>query len=784
MKKKSYNFFKVILAFFFVFEVFPCAYAQEKDPGEFTLEEITVTAEKREVNVQKTAMSVTAISGDEMSSKAINSLDDALRNLAGVNILAQAGGGNVFIRGVGSGLDTNLADPSVSINVDSVYVARHESMASSMFDVERVEVLRGPQGTMYGRNAAGGQINVLTRRPTHTFETNATMTMGNFKLKNFTTMVNVPLAEKWAARVALYKDDRDGYVSDGSDSSDKFSTRVKVSYNAMDALSFLYTVEYTHDMGSPATTTPAPNSKGHLPTFLPWTVPDTNYDGRADDLLNANGTKVTGGNGIPDIVDLGWQQPGGNAWVQDIYHWKPLQNNKFLYSSLEINWDMGWTQLYLLPAINKNQRSLWSDLVSGTSQGNPAGSNEQSYKETQYTMEARLSNGADSPFTWLVGFYYLDSSNKDNNKNAVSLEPLESSQAAGGNRWVSKTYRQPNTMMAYFAQATYPLIEQFRITGGIRKTIDARKMNYRFANYNITSTTDPFYNLATVIDGRHQYDSGIIEDKQNFDNVSWKLGLEYDVNEDSMLYATLSTGYKGGGLNLQGSVPPKPYDPEELLSYSIGSKNRFLGNQLQLNVEAYYYDYKGYQIQDSVPYVNYLGVTVNAQMIKNADKGHNMGLEIETDYMFTANDRVRVSAAYMDTEFGYITLGANALAGTTTPTVLEGAKMTQAPGLSGTLGYEHTWILENGDSIKSSLSTKISQGYWTTEKHFYAGAWQKPYHMSEFYLNYNFVGGKYSVNFWGKNLENTVVCTRMFPLYRQFISAPRTTGITFTANFK
>lgn len=760
-----------------------CAVQAQED--EFMLEEITVTAEKKAENVQDTAMSVSAITGSDIKDKSITDLQSALQRLAGVNILGIPGGGQVFIRGVGSTLDSNLGDPSVSVAIDDIYVGRTEAALSSMYDVERVEVLRGPQGTMYGRNAAGGQINLISKDPTDDFEASANLTLGNYSLMNAGAVVNVPLSENWAGRVALNTESREGYISDGSDSADKVAGRLKVSYKPSERLSILFTTEQTNDKSSAANTVPAEGSAGNLPIMGPvgdwaWTVPDADNDGVGDDVLDADGEE--GSNGIPDIVDLGWETIG-DAWSQDEYHLAPVMDNTFQFYQVKLNYDMDWASLYVQPAVNINKRTLWSELLFGISQGSDL--TEQSYEETQYSADVRLQSPADSNIDWIVGAYWLDSENKDAN-STVETDVLELSAEdwteEDGGAWATAQYRRPSEVYAFYGQSTVPVSDWFRITGGLRYTVDNRQMAYRFANVDVLEGDDYYSEDLPVGDYGLVYDSGVVEYSKDFDNVTYKGGLEFDLNDESMLYLSVTTGYKAGGLNLQSAPYITEYDPEELVSYTIGSKNRFLDNHLQLNAEAYYYDYDGYQVQAYVQVLDALtGEYVNQQMTLNADTGYNMGLEIEVDYLLTMNDKMDVTCAYMDAEYGSVVLPASPFYEYEFD--LDGRKMANTPEYSGTIGYEHYWTTEDGGSLTGRIESKISDGYWATHEQYMTYGYQSSYHMTNLYLTYAFPSQKYSTGLWIKNLENEDVTVRAMPGYRRSIMAPRTYGVNFSAKF-
>jgi len=323
------------------------------------------------------------------------------------------------------------------------------------------------------------------------------------------------------------------------------------------------------------------------------------------------------------------------------------------------------------------------------------------------------------------------------------------------------------------------------VTGGIRKNTDNNNMKYRIVIYDVTpgGPYSVYYDQTTeTSDGRHQYDSGIVKYTVESSPLTYKAGIEFDLDTNKMLYVNYTTGYKNGGLNLQSVTPPAPYDPEEVKNYSVGIKSRWLNNQLQLNAEAYYYDYKGMQQQCQTEVYDPLrGQTTGAMIIVNAEDGVSSGMEISLDWMVTANDRLSFTGSYMNTEFGRLILPPSPFYGFETDKT--GDDLPKAPPLSGTLGYEHVFSLDDGATITPRFQSKISQGFDNTHETYLAGSHTDSYSMSDFYLTYTSASGNYSASFWIKNIENSVVTDYVFPMYRRILMEPRTSGITLNFRF-
>jgi len=785
MKKCIQVYLSLTAGFFILISGLPVSlFAQETGSSEFTLEEITVTAEKRVENVQKTSIAITAVSGDDIQEKSYDKLENILANVPGLSLQATAPtGSGVYIRGIGSNVNTNLADPSVAINVDGVYFSKGEVAFSTMYDTERVEVLRGPQGTLYGRNAIGGTVNVLSKNPKDEVDAEVNLKLGNYNLKEIDAMINIPITETFWSRFAIMKQDRDGYYSDGGDSADKTGFRGKLTYKPTDNLSVLFSADLSADKSRGKPQVPVAGSAGHLPIFMEWTVPDeytvdpdtgviTNGpDGVADDVIGADGSD--GSNGIPDLIDTGWETGGiSSPWTNDEYHPSPKQNNWFQTYSLQVDYDLPWASMTIFPSVSKNHREF---VMIGAIFGTATGETEETavetstpYEETQYSLEFRLQSPSESLIKWAAGYNWMKSKNN-------MIDPQDPTTYTDDDIHIT-LYDQPQTTNAFFAQITYPVTESFRVTAGARTSTDNRTKKYRWAvSNNGVLPSSPYYALGG---STGSYDSGLLTYEDDVKNTTWKGGLEYDLSDSSMLYAQVTTGFKAGGLNT-ATVPITSFKPEELISYSIGSKNRFLQDRLQVNGEAYYYDYKNFQLMTGTSAANILTGELEdvTQYVINADSGTLYGAELETDYMLTYSDLINVGLSWQHTEYGSVILPYNPFTGTG-PTDIKGQEMSNSPKWTASIGYNHTVQLPDDATILIGLKTKFSAGYYTTPEISLPGSWQKNYHLSDLSATYSPATGKWSTGLWCNNIENKAQTIQTYPLYRRMITNPRTIGLS------
>ena len=235
----------------------PAAPAASAPAKATELQEVTVSAQKRVQSIQKTPMAVSAVSGEEIADKALNTVDAVLRSVPGVEVQGLAQGAQVYIRGVGSSIDPTFADPAVALMVDGAYLGRTESAVGGTYDIDHVEVLSGPQGTLYGRNASGGVVNVFTNNPVlGKFDGAYHQQVGNYHLFREEAELNVPLGDSAAFRVAGFKERHKGYVNDGSMDANDGGVRIKLRDDPMAGVSVVAKAEFYREDGHGMNTVP------------------------------------------------------------------------------------------------------------------------------------------------------------------------------------------------------------------------------------------------------------------------------------------------------------------------------------------------------------------------------------------------------------------------------------------------------------------------------------------------------------------------------------------------
>jgi iron complex outermembrane recepter protein len=624
------------------------------------IQDIIVTAQRRAENLQKSSISIEVLSPEEIAKAGVTQARDLATAIAGVQIGQAGGATQIYIRGVGDFGSTATTNPAVAFNVDGVYVARPAGVDGNFFDVERVEVLKGPQGTLYGRNATGGAINVITQKPKlGVREMAGAIEVGNFDRVSAEAAVNLPLGETTAIRVAGQIIHRGPYVSNNFDDDIHQSVRGQLLWKPSDALSIRVGADYTHVGGGGA---------GYvllqqLPGVDPWT---SVTDSRITDLYNQRavasglcaprfppvapfppspGGLVAFSGACPNLTIPGGPLAGTYTEAQLV---KPATgargrtNNEFYSIFGQLDYDMGPVTLTVLPAYRSTSLDyetypalLRFDI---SVEGKPETSKATS-------LEVRLSHDSGALKAVLGGYYFNEDQKANFQVDAGFVQNIVVQQKIN-----TRSY-------AAFGQANLSLADSFRLIGGARYTSDRRQINS--LNYNLLGSGGFFgaVGAGACVPGPVPGATSFIGCLQNtligsktFTKFNWKVGAEFDLGPQSMVYATASTGFKAGGF-YSGVAPSGvgvgTYNPEQLTAFEIGSRNRFFDNKLQLNFEGFYYDYKDHQ--EAVIITDGAGQTTQA--ILNAGQGRVFGASADLVFKPSRNDTFHVGVEYLDTKY-------------------------------------------------------------------------------------------------------------------------------------
>ncbi len=571
--------------------------------GAETDDVITVTAQKRETTLQETPIAISAFSGELMEDRGIDDLSNLQSYVPNLHVGQEQDGFRVALRGVGTQGTTSLTDPGVAFYIDNLYMPRPTGGSAIFYDINRIEVLRGPQGTLYGRNATGGVINVISQEPEDEFGGKVGFTYGSRDLIEGRGVLNLPLGDVAAARFSIVRTEEGGYVENLSTqpgTSDLLGTdgdltiRGQLLFEPSDDLKILLSSTYS----------------------------DLDGTGAPLKYLERNTQGAAGG-----VIPLLNMLPPEDPDVLKVAHNSPTFNDtESLSAFARIEKGFGPVDAFLQVGGLWQDTNLLQDADGSDSEISNLG--KQTDNEA-FSVEFRLASNTEGPLEWLAGLYYFTEDTTISRQVTLRsfLPPPAPPMPVDLTPFVIDEFGDSSTIGG-FASATYSLTDELRVTGGVRYTRDKKGGSNETISFFFGPPAPPVLPL-----------------EEKFDKVTWKGGLEYDAAENVLLYANVSTGYKAGGFNISG-VSTDSYEPETLTAYEIGMKSSPLGGRAQVNIDAFYYDYTDLQLSATVP-IN----DVPQQIITNAAATTVYGVELVTLYELTEALLFNFSYSYINAEF-------------------------------------------------------------------------------------------------------------------------------------
>lgn len=627
-------------------------------PG-YSLEEVVVTARKREESLQDTPISVTAMQAGDIEARSMSSLADLSKfapNLEINNGRGDSGSSNaaIFIRGVGQNDFIFPTDPGVGLYIDGIYVARSLGGMMDLADIERVEVLRGPQGTLYGKNTIGGAVNIITTKPGEETEGVITATLGDDNRRDLVGRANFSIIDdSLYGKVAFASKNQDGYVKrrDGLDLGDTNVDvyRAALRWLASDNVEVNLAVDYSKidQNGSPG-------------SFI------GSFDAAAQQLYNAIGAPYIAAtrNLAPDaVIDNRWNS--GDAFYSN-GSGKSSDTNESGGAQITVDWDINENvSLKSITAYRQMDAQISVDMDHTPL---PIVETDQDQEQDQFSQEFQLSGTSFSgKLNWLLGAYYFSEDAKDVNQtylvsglyqglNAMpgDFVPLTpNTTCPGGNPAIGqicvggagnpfnalldfdlnpKTALEAKTT-AFFTHVSYDVSEQLSVTLGGRFTKEEK-----------TYTIDSNYPAS----GKVAIEA--TTDTQNWNEFTPKLGVDYRINSDVMVYASYSEGFKSGGWNPRVLTPEEyaRYDKESLSTFELGFKSSWLDNRLRLNAAFFSTDYEDLQLTSNVISQTTGGLLL---IVQNAGKVKITGAEFELMAKPGEAWDIQLGLGYLDGEY-------------------------------------------------------------------------------------------------------------------------------------
>jgi len=720
--KQNTNHSAVVAGAGFVLSALAVAVPQVAFSQSSALEEVIVTAERRAQDAQDVPIALTIIGGSEISPSGISSISDVALKTPNLTFTQfNIGEPQLFLRGLGTTIDSAGADPTVSVFIDDVYVGRSAGATSDLYDLERIEVLRGPQGTLYGRNVTGGAISIVTKRPSNEFEAKLGVTVGNYGLTVLRGLVDGPIGDNLAGNLSFSKRDRDGYAYSNRsgqelDDADNFSLRGKLLWDISDNTELLLGFDYSTD-----------DNNGQCRNLTK--------------LDNPAGDHNSGGVFVPVLkqikADTNSEDPRTCAMTIEQYAERDVFG---LSARLQMEFTNGLS-LTSITAYRELEYSWLQELGGLDSPPNLLSVEDNEGDDAdQISQEFRLTKDGDRLF-WVAGAYYFKE-NVDRFANVPIFFGPGSPVAPGALLDRSWLQSATNTSMALFGQVVWSMTDALALTLGGRHTWDEKEMD----NAYYSSPGNEVYNFKGL--------------EESWDEFTPRVTVDWQVTDDHMLFATWSKGYKSGvfiSQNTTAALAETPLEPEEATNMEIGAKTRWFDNRLQFNLV--YFDLEN-ENQQLFRLENFTLVS------------ENFGTEssgIELDFIAALGKNLTLSGMYASLDAEIV---GGQFAGNVAP---------RSPDYKYSVALNYNAALGNGAILDFDASVSYSDN-WYMEATNQGVSYMDDYSIVDASVRYTSSGGNWEVTLWGKNLSDELVTSHSivssFGGSVELFAPPRTYGVT------
>ena len=711
------------------------------------LEEVVVTAQKRAQNVQDVPISITTFSGEQIAELGIAQAKDLASQTPGVFTKTTTGDVQpiFYIRGIGLNDFFSNNNPTASVYVDQVIQPFGPMLNFALFDLERVEVLKGPQGTLYGRNNTGGAINFIARKPTNELDGFARFDYGNWDTLEFEGAVGGPIADTLNGRVAIYTRQSDGFqknLTTGEDvaKTDRFAGRLQFDWQPTADLDILLNIHGGREDGQVQYVKNANSQDPANPFVLCQAAQQgqLTYDGSCTNLLgffdpNPDPHTVLGDSSAQGFDDSNTNHGFGGA--------------------LTIDWSLPRMSVTSVTGYDRFLRHESIDF-----DGSPITATDSLYQDSMWAIsqELRLTSDDSWPFDWIAGVFYSEDQN-DGLQTIGSDDFLGFIAGLPPPASLFQPFLQKSDSIAGFGQVEWPFMDKWKLIGGLRVTHENKKFSGE-----TTFISGPIGRIPITAN----------DDKIDADDISGKAGINFTPMEDWLLYASFSKGFKSGGFNAAFASDPfqrLPFEPENLWSVEAGSKATLFDGRLIFNTAFYYYLWKDFQA--SIITGGSLGIPI--QILTNAGDAKVYGVEWDALWRPVESLDVHLAMNLMDHEI---------IEGQ-----FEGDQLANAPKLqfAGNARYTHPlpWnelnLIVQGDfSYRSSFDFKlnptplgVTDGYW----------------LANARVGISTQDERIQVFGWVRNLTDEEYLVEVFEVLpiniTQIWGAPRSYGISIQYNF-
>ena len=574
------------------------AQAQDNKNGanyDLLLEEVQVTAQRREQSLQDVPISISAFNGDKLDDLGINNLDDLVAISPGLSTGGGRGNSSFFLRGVG----TRTSDPgdtaSVATYIDGVYMVSPLNGSFAFPNIDRIEVIKGPQGTLFGQSATGGLIHVITKEPSFDPAGSVLVRYGNYDTLDFRGYISGGLTDSLAGDLSAYVyDQAEGFGTNTVNGNDvnhrrEWQLRGKLLWEASDDTSFTLTATYGESENDFGIRKIAPGTVGILGTVAEPGRYDIQHGNEDDQDRENYGTSLRIKHSFGDV--------------------ELVSTTAYNFTSVERLFDQDGTPIPFVDAFLREESESW--------------------------QQELLLNGSSERLNWTAGAtYFYDESGAY--PVTIVPPPLQ-----GSGQRIERTSYQDLESLAVFGQLTYSLLDELRLTLGFRNTWDERELNF-LDQIVLADGVDPRVSPANSVAATLREGSA----DESWSEPTYRIALDYDLNDDTLLYGSFSRGYKTGAFTAINIAPageaPSIVDPEILDALELGFKWTSSSNRLRINGSAFYYEYDDMHL---------LRVFTGGAEPYNAAAAEMTGLELDTSWVATKNLTFTAAISILDSEF-------------------------------------------------------------------------------------------------------------------------------------
>ena len=747
------------------------ASAQRKDDSSSqTLQEVIVTAQRRHENIEDVPISVSALSGSQLQKAGVFSTSQLSYKVPGVNIFqfGQDATTTITVRGVSQNDFSDQNEAPVAVYEDGAYNSFIGGAGFNLFDVQRVEALRGPQGTLFGRNATGGVIQIIDNKPTQNFGGYATLNVGNFGLERLDAALNAPLSSTLAARLSISATHETGYVKNTIGPTDEgqrdLSTRLQFDFHPNSAVDYLLNI---HTIRDDVTGTVAyklaqsnfspgvANGLAHYPTSF------AEYQSFCQGYFGA--TPAPGSTNCFGYVD---PNPA-NPWIVSNNPFGVMDRTEYGATGT-LTWDLNQSVKFVDITDYRYLRRNYLEDTAGTP------TNLFSYYANmdswQASNEARLS-GKTGAVDWQAGIFYL----QIQHRILVGINADTGFSPATDFITANNLHQTTNSYSAY-GQADWTFVPKWTLTLGARYTEDRKDMNID-AHCNLGGCVTFGVGSSAFVQGTGFNSTnapGLTQEKNGM--VSAKVELSWRPVDGLLAYGMVNRGTKGGGFNAAAiediPIAMAPYKPEALTDYEMGLKSTFWDHHAQLDMDVFYYKYQNYQ---AYSLIGLSPLVFNAQAI-------NRGSELSLHLLPARGLDVSLGVAYENPVVKNvpIQIGVGPYVDQVPP---------QAPKLTENLDLSQTWSLPNEATITlGGVVSHVGQRWFNTVNG--PTLQDNAYTTENAHLDYDSPNDDWKLGLWVKNLTNTQYVLTAFDMsttdgtVARVYAPPRQFGATITYRFQ